>query len=102
MSSTTFLPYGYTFGSPDSAWNQAGRYKQVTLDGFNYRVRAQLLYNASTPATSPTDFFIMDTWNNGLGDVESRYRLIRVVIQWHNFSGFTSSKQLVQETRIAR
>src|SRR5262245_27373949 len=41
---TNYLPYGYRFGAADPNWNQASRFKPVTLDGFDYRVRAQLLY----------------------------------------------------------
>jgi hypothetical protein len=51
---------------------------------------------------SPTDFYVEDSWNNGTGIVVSRYRLIRIVVQWGSFSGVASDKQLVQETRIAR
>jgi type II secretory pathway pseudopilin PulG len=101
-NATTFLPFGYSPASPDPAWNTTGRFKPVALDGFQYRIRAQMLYTASSPAASPTDFYIEDSWNNGTGIVVSRYRLIRVVVQWGRFTGVTSEQQLMQETRIAR
>ncbi len=101
-SSNVFLPYGYAFAFPDANWNQALRFKPVALDGFNYRIRAQQLYTHSSPSTNPDDFYVQDTWNNGAGNVVSRYRIVRVVVQWGTFSGFGSSDRLVQETRVAR
>ncbi len=102
--SNTFLPYGYAQAFPDPEWNTTGRFKPVALNDFQYRVRAQLWYSAARPEPpeTPTDFFVEDTWNNGSGDIVSRYRLVRVHIQWGNFSGFDSDKRLVLETRIAR
>lgn len=98
---TNYLPYGYRFGSPNAQWNQAGRYKPVTLDGFDYRVRAQLLFTNSTGSPA-NDFFVQDVWNNGVGDINVYYRRVRVVMQWGGFSGTTAVNEMHQETRMAR
>lgn len=93
VGSTNFVPYGYRYASPDSSWIAAQRYKPVTLDGFNYRVRARILYNANT-----TNNYYVETTSGGL---TYRYRSIQTVIQWGNFSGTGSDYALTQETRIA-
>lgn len=98
-----YLPYGYSFANPDPAWNDAGRYKDVTLNGFQYRIRARLLHNSFLPTSGPgTDYFTELAWNNGTGQVNYRYRQIVVEVQWGNRSSATSGKRLVQETRVAR
>lgn len=98
-----FLPYGYNFASPDGAWNQTGRYKDVTLNDFPYRIRARLFHNSFLPTSgTATDFFTEQSWNNGTGTVNYRYRQIAVYVQWGNRSTPESGQRLVQETRIAR
>lgn len=98
---SNFLPYGYRFGSADAAWNQASRYKPVTLDGFDYRVRAQLLFT-NTTGSPANDHFVLDVFNNGTGDINVYYRRVRVVMQWGNFVGTGADNVLYQETRMAR
>lgn len=98
---TNFLPYGYSFINPDPDWNQAGRYKDVDLDGFPYRVRARLLYNDAVGA-AVNDFRVHEVWDNGTGDVDYWYRQVVVVVQWGSFTGTTSQYDMQQETRIAR
>lgn len=98
-----YLPYGYSFASPDASWNTTGRFKDVTLDGFTYRIRAKLLHNTFLPTAGPgTDYFTLDSFNNGTGIVEYRYRQIVIEVQWGDRSTATSGKRIVQETRIAR
>lgn len=96
-----FLPFGYAFATPDVEWNQAGRFKPVALDNFNYRVRARLLYNDPIGA-AVNDFRVHTTWNNGTGNVDYYYRQVVIVIQWGEFVGTGSTYDMQQETRIAR
>ncbi|MCB9894779.1 MAG: prepilin-type N-terminal cleavage/methylation domain-containing protein [Planctomycetes bacterium] len=91
--SAVYLPYGYRFANPDGAWNVAGRYKDVTLNGFTYRIRAQNLYNANTG----NDYYVQANWSG----IDYYYRQINVVVQWGNLSG-TPTYQMNQETRMAR
>lgn len=98
---TNYLPYGYRYGAADAAWNQTGRYKPVALDGMNYRVRAQLLFTSSTGSPA-NDFFTADSAATGTGTVNFFYRQVRVSVQWGIFSGFTATKELQLETRMAR
>lgn len=93
VGAANFMPWGYRYTTPDPNWNTGLRFKPVTLDGFNYRVRAQLLFNANTT----DNYYIEQT----VGGLTYRYRSIRTVIQWGNFSGFGSDYALNQETRIA-
>ncbi len=88
-----FVPYGYRYAAPDSAWIAAQRYKPVTLDGFSYRIRARILYNANTT----NNYYIENT----VGGLTYRYRSVQTVIQWGIFSGTSSDFSLSQETRIA-
>ncbi|MBX3458809.1 MAG: hypothetical protein KF696_02450 [Planctomycetes bacterium] len=96
-----FLPYGYSFISPDPEWNQGGRFKPVTLDGFNYRIRARLLYNDPVGA-AVNDFRVHEVWDNGTGDVDYWYRQIVIVVQWGDFSSAAGTLEMQQETRVAR
>jgi prepilin-type N-terminal cleavage/methylation domain-containing protein len=89
-----YLPYGYRFGVPDAAWNQAGRYKQVVLNGFTYRVRAQNIYTNNTV----NDYFVQATWSG----ITYYYREILVTTQWGDFVGTTSTFSMQQTTRMAR
>ncbi|MBX3473648.1 MAG: type II secretion system protein [Planctomycetes bacterium] len=98
---TNYLPYGYRFGTVGLGWIPAQRYKPVTLDGFDYRVRAQLLFTNST-GTPANDHFVLDVWNNGVGNINVYYRRVRVVMQWGGFSGTSADNELHQETRMAR
>ncbi|MCA8911148.1 MAG: hypothetical protein KDB82_05565 [Planctomycetes bacterium] len=93
-SGNNFLPYGYSYGSPDPDWNQAGRYKEVVLDGVTYRVRAHNYYNANTG----NDYYVQTSWSG----VTYYYRQIDVVVQWGSLSGYTSTFDMDQETRMAR
>jgi len=101
VGSGNYLPYGYRFGSANAQWNVGSRFKPVTLDGFNYRVRAQLLYTTSTGSPA-NDFFVQDVFNNGIGNIIYYYRRVRVVLQWGAFTGSTSTFEMAQETRMAR
>lgn len=96
-----YLPFGYAFISPDPAWNQGARYKPVVLDGYEYRVRARLLYNDPVGA-AVNDFRVHEVWDNGTGNVDYWYRQVVVVVQWGGFTGATSLYEMQQETRIAR
>lgn len=98
---SNLLPYGYRFGSADASWNQVDRYKPVTLDGFNYRVRAMLLWTNSTGSPA-NDHFTQDVWNNGVGNIDVYYRRVRVIMQWGAFVGATASSEMFLETRMAR
>lgn len=98
---TNYLPYGYRFGSADASWNQADKYKPVTLDGFNYRVRAMLLWSNSTGSPA-NDHFTQDVWNNGVGNINVYYRRVRIVMQWGTFVGTGADNSMQLETRIAR
>lgn len=91
---TNFMPYGYSYSSPDPDWNQAGRYKDVDLDGFTYRIRAHNLYNANTG----NDYYVQTTW----GGITYYYRQIDVVVQWGGLSGTSSTFDMNLETRMAR
>lgn len=95
------LPYGYRFGSADAAWNQVDRYKPVTLDGFNYRVRAMLVWTNSTGSPA-NDHFVQEVYNNGVGDINVYYRRVRVIMQWGTFIGAGADNEMIQETRMAR
>jgi len=97
---SNFLPFGYAFSSPDPDWGTG--YKEIPLEGFNYRARARMLFNSSAPSGTPTDFWIQEDWDNGSGNVSYRYREIQVVIQWGAFSGNDADKNLTLITRIAR
>jgi len=101
VGTTNFLPYGYRFGSANAAWNQVDRYKPITLDGFEYRVRAQLLWTNST-GTPADDHFVLDVFNNGTGNINIYYRRVRVIMQWGGFVGTTAINEMQQETRMAR
>jgi prepilin-type N-terminal cleavage/methylation domain-containing protein len=92
--SPNFLPYGYRFGQADPAWNQTGGFKQVTLDGVPYRVRAMMLQNASS---STTDYYVQGV----IDGIPFRYRPIVVYVQWGNFQT-GNVRQVIQETRLAR
>ena len=91
---TNYLPYGYRFGVVTAPWNAGGRYKDVTLNGFTYRIRAQNLFNANTG----DDYYVQDTWSG----ITYYYRQVNVVVQWGTFSGTGSTFSMNQETRMAR
>lgn len=92
--SPNYLPYGYRFGAADASWNQAGRYKQVTLDGFTYRMRAQNNFTAS----ATNDYYVQDTWSG----ITYYYRELVITAQWGTFTGFTADFDMQQTTRMAR
>jgi prepilin-type N-terminal cleavage/methylation domain-containing protein len=89
-----YLPYGYRFGVPDAAWNQAGRYKEVILDGFTYRIRAQNIFTANVG----DDYYVAANW----AGIDYYYREVVVTAQWGGFTGFTSTFDMQQTTRMAR
>lgn len=91
--SANYLPYGYRFGTADAAWNQVGRYKEITLDGFLYRIRAQNLFTDNTG----NDYYIETNWSG----IDYRYRQILITVQWGNFVGTSSDFDMQQETRMA-
>ncbi|MEZ5992523.1 MAG: prepilin-type N-terminal cleavage/methylation domain-containing protein [Planctomycetota bacterium] len=94
QSGSNYLPYGYSYSSPDSAWNQANRYKDVTLDGFTYRVRAQNQYNAN----SGDDYYVQASWSG----ITYYYRQINIVVQWGDLTATSSAFEMNLETRMAR
>jgi prepilin-type N-terminal cleavage/methylation domain-containing protein len=102
VGENSFLPWGYSFLNPDPEWDRTGRFKPLLLDGFSYRIRAQLLYTDFAGDPTPEDFFVEDSWFNGTGDITYRYRQLRVIVQWGAFSGTGSTWNMRQETRIAR
>ncbi|MCB9932792.1 MAG: hypothetical protein H6841_05140 [Planctomycetes bacterium] len=91
---SNYLPYGYRFGSPDPAWNVAGRYKDVVLDGVTYRIRAQNLFNANTG----NDYYVQANWSG----ITYYYRQLNIVVQWGGLTATTSTFQTNLETRMAR
>ncbi|MCA8919543.1 MAG: hypothetical protein KDB32_10730 [Planctomycetes bacterium] len=94
QSGSNYLPYGYSYSSPDAAWNQAGRYKDVTLDGFTYRIRANNQYNANVG----DDYFVQTSWSG----ITYYYRQINVVVQWGGLTASGSTFDMNLETRMAR
>lgn len=101
--SGNWLPYGYSFDTPDPEWNATGRYKDVELNGYPYRVRAQNIYNEGVPSSAPTNCYWHETWNNGAGDVDYFYRRVRVVIQWgEQQANNSAANEIAVETRISR
>lgn len=87
-----FLPYGYEFGSPDASWNVAGRYRDQTINGFTYRIKARLAWthNTGSPAN---DYFVQQV----SGGVTYRYRRLIVHVRWNN-----GTRELQTETRLAQ
>jgi prepilin-type N-terminal cleavage/methylation domain-containing protein len=100
--SPNWLPYGYRFGAADSQWNQSGRYKPLTIDGFQYRVKAMLLHTNSTGSPANDYFTETTAYSSTGGAIAIRYRSIQVVTQWGSFNGHGADNNLRLETRIAR
>ncbi|MBZ0135792.1 MAG: hypothetical protein K8I27_05425 [Planctomycetes bacterium] len=93
QSAPNFLPYGYRFGSPDAAWDQANRRKVVVLDGFTYHIRARNHFTNN----SGNNYYVYEDW----GGVPVFYRRVEVRVEW-GFVGGTPLSNMSQETRMAQ
>ena len=89
-----YLPYGYDYSSPDPAWNQAGRYKDVTLDGIIYRSRAPNYYNPNTG----NDHYVQTSRSV----VTYYHPQVDAVAQWGALPGPRPTLTMHQTPRMAR
>jgi type II secretory pathway pseudopilin PulG len=93
---TNWLPHGYSFHNPDTAWDRNARTKTVTLEGFQYTIRARMNWNDSAESDGQVDYFMVQTADG----VTWRYREIHVHVQWAGGGG--GRQELVMVTRMAR
>lgn len=92
-----WLPYGYRFQLPDPGWNTTGAYKDITLEGFTYRVRARSVVNEGNP--DGTDYW----WVDPTDPIGAQFRRIQVYVTWGgNLNATSGGNVLIQETRMSR